>query len=63
MHTCDYCKVGMMVEPVDKHPSYLVCNSCMAMELTYEPQEYQEEMHTVSTGGGIDIVAVFGGYG
>lgn len=52
-----------MQPPSDQHPSYLQCNSCMAVELTYQPMEYQEEMHTVSTGGDIDIIAVFGGYG
>lgn len=52
-----------MKEPPDKHPSYVVCNSCLAIELVYEPQEYQEDMHKVSTGSGIDVVAVFGGYG
>lgn len=60
---CHNCKVGVMTEPPDKHPSYLVCSSCLAIELTYQPQDYQEDMHTVNTGGGIDIVAVFGGYG
>lgn len=60
---CHNCKVGVMTEPPDKHPSYLVCSSCLAIELTYQPQPYQEDMHTVNTGGGIDIVAVFGGYG
>lgn len=60
---CHNCHVGQMVDPPDKHPSYHVCNSCLAIELTYQPQDYQEDMHTVNTGGGIDIVAVFGGYG
>ena len=63
MHTCHNCKVGAMREPQDQHPSYLQCDSCMAIELTYVPQDYQEEMHTVSTNGDIDVIAVFGGYG
>lgn len=62
-HTCHNCKVGTMREPVDLHPAYFQCDSCLAIELTYTPMEYQEEMHQVSTGGGIDIIAVFGGYG
>lgn len=49
--------------PPDQHPAYVQCSSCLAIELTYMPQEYQEEMHTVFTGGDIDIIAVFGGYG
>lgn len=52
-----------MREPVDLHPAYLQCDACLAIELTYAPMEYQEEMHMVNTGGGIDIIAVFGGYG
>lgn len=52
-----------MTNPPDNHPSYLVCNSCGAMELTYVPQDYQEDLHTVDTGEGIDIIACFGGYG
>lgn len=63
MHTCYNCKVGSMMPPPDDHPSYLQCNSCMAIELTYVPQDYQEELHQTTTGGGIDILAVFGGYG
>lgn len=52
-----------MKPPKDDHPSYLQCDSCMAIELTYKPMEFQEAMHTVNTGGDIDIIAVFGGYG
>lgn len=37
----------------------------MAIQLTYVPQDYQEEMHQVRTGteDDTDIIAVFGGYG
>lgn len=64
-HTCFNCKVGEMVPPVDQHPGYVICNSCMAIELTYEPMEYQEDLHQVSLGeeGDTNILAVFGGYG
>ena len=64
-HTCYNCKVGTMQIPPDQHPAYIQCNSCMAIELTYMPQEYQEEMHTVRSDGedDTDIIAVFGGYG
>jgi hypothetical protein len=65
MHTCGNCKVGNMHEPPDQHPAYLICDSCMAIELRYIPQQYQEDMHQVRTGTGddTDIIAVFGGYG
>jgi hypothetical protein len=65
MHTCLNCKVGNMQPPKDDHPSYLQCDSCMAIELIYRPMYYQEEMHQVKTGNGddTDIIAVFGGYG
>lgn len=63
MHTCNNCKVGTMMEPPDHHPSYLRCNSCMAIELTYKPLPYQEAMHQVDNGSGIDIIFVAGGYG
>jgi PBSX family phage terminase large subunit len=37
----------------------------MAIQLTYVPMYYQEDMHMVKTGGDndTDIIAVFGGYG
>lgn len=65
MHTCYNCKVGTMYPPADQHPAYLQCSSCLAIELTYIPQEFQEEMHTVAAGESddTDIIAVFGGYG
>lgn len=65
MHTCLNCKVGIMQPPPDQHPSYVQCTSCMAIELTYQPMYYQEEMHQVRADGedDTDIIAVFGGYG
>lgn len=65
MHICRNCKVGYMRIPPDQHPAYLQCDSCLAIELTYVPQEYQEGMHKVKTGSDddTDIIAVFGGYG
>lgn len=65
MHICHNCKVGRMRIPADNHPAYLQCDSCLAIELTYEPMEYQEDMHQVRTGtkDDTDIIAVFGGYG
>lgn len=63
MHNCRNCHSGFMQNPPDNHPSYVVCGSCGAIELTYVPQDYQEDMHRVDTGEGIDILSVFGGYG
>jgi PBSX family phage terminase large subunit len=65
MNTCENCKVGTMREPPDQHPAYTQCDSCMAIQLTYVPMDYQKDMHQVKTGGGddTDIIAVFGGYG
>ena len=64
-HQCYNCKIGTMRTPPDGHPSYLQCDSCLAIELTYEPMDYQEAMHQVRNGSGddTDIIAVFGGYG
>jgi hypothetical protein len=63
MQICENCKVGTMHPPQDSHPAYIQCDSCMAIQLTYVPLPYQEEMHTVHTGYDVDIIAVFGGYG
>jgi PBSX family phage terminase large subunit len=58
-----------MQEPEDKHPSYLICPSCGAIELTYVPQPHQEEFHatpyTVAEDGSIkpQLIGIFGGYG
>lgn len=54
-----------MAEPKDQHPAYVQCTSCLAIELTYVPQEFQEQMHQVKNGSedDTDIIAVFGGYG
>lgn len=63
MHQCQNCKSGFMQQPPDNHPSYTICGSCGAIQLSYSPMPYQEEMHQVNTGKEIDIIAVFGGYG
>jgi hypothetical protein len=64
LELCENCKVGHMQPPLDRHPSYMQCDSCMAIGLVYKPQDYQEEMHMYSNGENkLDILAVFGGYG
>lgn len=66
---CLNCKTSEMVEPLDHHPSYLVCPACGCIELTYSPQEYQEKLHEVpyilAKDGSIkpQILATFGGFG
>lgn len=66
---CQHCKIGTMQKPEDNHPSYIVCDNCGAIELTYKPQEYQRDLHKVpyavlSDGRyAIQIVGAFGGYG
>lgn len=58
-----------MEKPPDNHPSYLVCPNCGAIELTYLPMDYQEELHEVpyilDENGGYkpQILATFGGFG
>lgn len=65
MPVCYNCKVGTMRVPADQHPAYVQCDSCLAIQLTYIPQDYQADMHQVRTGtqDDTDIIAVFGGYG
>lgn len=44
---CLQCYQGEMVVPPDRHPSYLICPNCGAMELVYLPQDYQNAIHNV----------------
>lgn len=66
---CLHCLNGHMQPPNDGHPSYVLCSSCGAVELTYVPQEYQQPMHSVPYSLNnknrirAQIIAVFGGYG
>lgn len=64
---CQACQIGIMQKPPDDHPAYLLCSNCGALELTYQPQDYQETIHTIpyvlSDDGSIkpQIIATFGG--
>src|SRR5947207_13543981 len=66
---CLNCYTSEMMEPIDHHPSYLVCTNFDAIELTYKAQDYQEKLHEVpyrlASNGTIkpQIIASFGGYG
>lgn len=58
-----------MQKPQNDHPAYLICSDCFAIELLYEPQEYQQEFHETSyrynNNGTIrtQIIGLFGGFG
>lgn len=63
---CQSCWNGYMVPPVNHHPAYLECSSCGAIELVYEPMDYQEELHevpyTIQEDGSIKI-HIIGAFG
>lgn len=44
---CQACQIGIMQKPPDDHPAYLLCSNCGALELTYSPLPYQEEIHKI----------------
>jgi len=58
-----------MVTPLNDHPSYIVCPACGAIELVYEPQDYQAPVHKVEPHRNPDgtaktcIIFTAGGYG
>lgn len=71
---CQSCYSSDLTRPLNNHPAYLECPNCGAIELLYEPQTYQEEIHTIpynysfneKTGKwekDIQIIGAFGGYG
>lgn len=57
--TCDHCGYGIYIEPPDGKESYVECNECGAVLLTYEPQPYQEAFHKDPA----KYKGFFGGYG
>lgn len=69
MATCPVCKQAELQKPRDEHPSYLECRSCLAIQLTYDPQDYQEEFHVTPSrqnengSDRLQIIGIFGGYG
>lgn len=56
---CGACSSAELEPPKDGHPSYLVCPSCAAMQLTYQPMPHQEIFHSDPA----RFKAFFGGYG
>lgn len=64
---CLNCYSTDLKPPETEHPGYLVCPNCGAIELTYEPQPYQEAVHNVpymyNEDGSlrIQIMGIFGG--
>jgi PBSX family phage terminase large subunit len=66
---CHQCHVGDLEPPKDGHPSHEICNNCGSIVITYQPLDYQEQIHTIpyklNAEGMIQpqIIATFGGYG
>lgn len=60
---CGNCKTTNAQKPSDQHPAYLVCPNCNAIELIYEPQDYQLPAHQLPHTDKLQIVGFFGGYG
>jgi ssDNA-binding Zn-finger/Zn-ribbon topoisomerase 1 len=58
---CGNCKTTAIQKPTDQHPSYLVCPNCNAIELVYEPQDYQLKAHQLKQENKLQIVGFFGG--
>lgn len=42
---CSHCNAGTFVQNPYEHPSYVECDSCGAMQLTYIPMDHQYEFH------------------
>lgn len=66
---CPACVDGKLIEPRNRHPSYLECNVCNVIQLVYKPQDYQERFHLTPVRYNEDgtrrlqIIGCFGGYG
>lgn len=69
MSICPNCQTTDLQEPLDAHPSYMICPTCQAIQLTYVPQSHQEALHqapqTLNPDQSLQtqIIGVFGGYG
>lgn len=67
--TCAKCESGKYKIPSNGHVSYVECDNCGAIHLTYIPQDYQMDFHetpyTRNEFGGLNaqILSTFGGYG
>jgi len=65
--TCSHCYSGKYRIPDSEHVSYVECDRCGAIHLTYLAQDYQEEFHStpyeLDEFGGIkmQIIGTFGG--
>jgi Zn ribbon nucleic-acid-binding protein len=64
---CLNCHIGHMQPPRSQHPAYVECPNCGAIELTYEPMDYQTQLHEteyiVNKNNQIQpqIIGIFGG--
>lgn len=43
--TCSNCKAGRFQQNMYEHVSYVECDSCGAMQLTYVPMNHQYDFH------------------
>lgn len=66
---CLNCSTGVMKPPKDDHSSYIVCDTCSAFELVYEPMPHQQIFHETpympdgQNGYKPQLIGVFGGFG
>lgn len=59
VQVCKACHSAELEKPKDGHPSYLLCPSCRAIQLTYKPLPHQDAFHRDNS----KHRAFFGGYG
>lgn len=57
---CLNCYTADMQEPQNNHPAYVECPNCGAIELTFEPQDYQSSLFQLDVKE-MQIIGVFGG--
>lgn len=66
---CPNCRAGTFIQNPYEHPSYVECNSCGAMQLTYVPMDHQYDFHKhpyrYNKDGSVatQTFGLFGGYG
>lgn len=71
---CQNCFSSEMVKPLNGHIAYVECPTCAAIELTYIPQDYQQDFHTTTINEvwnektekwelETQVIGAFGGYG
>lgn len=56
---CNQCNDGVLKEPENNQEWYVVCSSCNALHLVYNPLPHQQEFHADNA----KIKMFAGGYG